>query len=297
MSEERNERSAYEIRTYTDSYLIYELSEGATASKVSLCPERGGIMLGCQLHGRELLYLDRDTFLDPNANIRGGNPVLFPICGQLPEMTYTWEGRSYRMPNHGVARTNAWEAAAVDSDGQAAVTLALRSSPATKEAYPFDFELRFTYRLRDGVLAIEQDYRNLGETEMPMIAGFHPYFRCEPERKRFAFATDAKRYYDYNDREVKPFEGFVDLGRLKEAVALLDADAATIAFEPTDGVRVALSYSPAFRYMYVWSIPGKPFVCVEPWTARSNEMNRQRELLLVKPGEALKLRLEFSIES
>jgi len=295
VSEERNERTVYDVRTYSDGYLIYELSEPSTASKVLLCPERGGIMLGCQLHGRELLYLDRDTFLDPAANIRGGNPVLFPICGQLPELTYAWEGRSYRMPNHGIARTNAWEVAAVDSDGQAAVTLVLRSSPATKEAYPFDFELRFTYRLRGGVLAIEQEYRNPGDTAMPMVAGFHPYFRCEPERKRFAFASDATRYYDYNDREVKPFAGSVDLGPLREAVALLDASASSIAFEPADDVRVALAYSPAFRYVYLWSVPGKPFVCVEPWTARSNEMNRQEELLLVEPGETLRLGMEFSI--
>ena len=48
----------------------------------------GGIVTRFAAFGRELLYLDRKTFADPAANVRGGNPVLFPSPGSA-EVTST----------------------------------------------------------------------------------------------------------------------------------------------------------------------------------------------------------------
>ena len=31
-----------------------------------------------------MLYLDQERFLDSSKSVRGGIPVLFPICGGLP---------------------------------------------------------------------------------------------------------------------------------------------------------------------------------------------------------------------
>lgn len=41
----------------------------------------------------------------------------------------------------------------------------------------------------------------------------------------------------------------------------------------------------------------QPFVCIEPWTARKNAFNEDRDsLLLVKSREPLKLNLSFYLE-
>ena len=34
--------------------------------------------------GREWLYFDQERYANPANSIRGGIPVLFPICGNLP---------------------------------------------------------------------------------------------------------------------------------------------------------------------------------------------------------------------
>lgn len=289
-----NAKENYTIRTYTDGFPLYELKEASTDSSFVICPERGGIVTSCRLRGQELFYFDRDTFLNPQANIRGGNPVLFPIAGQLVNGEYEWNGKTYKMKNHGVARTSAWEVVATDTGDAASITLALSSNAETRSAYPFDFELRFTYRLKDGALSIDQRYENRSNEAMPMVAGFHPYFATES--KNLTYGTDATRMLDYNDHEEKPFDGFLRLESMVESAALLDARKPEITFPLLPGRNVRLAYSEQFRYVVLWTVEGKPFVCVEPWTALNEALNHRHDLLLVAPGDELKLSLRFGLE-
>lgn len=274
--------SVYEIRTYTDTYPIYELIETNTRSWFKIAPERGGIVISYGTNGEELLYLDKATFDDPNANIRGGIPVLFPISGQLTDGAYEWNGKRYTMKNHGVARTHPWQIEQTSTQDGAAITLTLKSSESTRDSYPFDFELKFTYRLKNGKLTIEQEYRNESDEAMPMYPGFHPYFAAT--RKAIAYETDASRYYDYNDGTEKPYEGkAIDLDRLPESVVFLNPQKREITFSPTEDRRIRMTYGDDFKYVVLWSVAGKDFVCVEPWMAKTDELNRKQELVLVPP--------------
>jgi len=289
-----NENPNYQINELTDGFPLYELKDNRTNSTVVLCPERGGIVTSCRLHGLELLYLDRDTFLNPQANIRGGIPVLFPIAGQLVNGEYEWKGQTYRMKNHGVARILPWVVISKNTDGAASITLALHSNAETLAAYPFEFELRFTYKLQDGVLSIEQQYTNHSPQEMPMVAGFHPYFATES--KNLTYDTDATRMLDYNDKQEKPFNGSLNLEDMVESAALLDAATSEIAFPLAQGRNARLTYSEQFRYVVLWSVKDKPFVCVEPWTALNEALNDKKGLLMVAPGATLDLQLDVRLE-
>jgi len=290
-----NTMSNYSITKLENGFTIYELSESSTSSSVRICPERGGIAISLVLHGKELFYLDEATFLDREANIRGGNPILFPICGQLTDAQYEWNGVIYPMKNHGVARIKPWEVAGSSTDGQASLTLILRSDAQTLASYPFEFELEFTYILKDGKLRLEQQYRNHSNSAMPVYAGFHPYFATTGKAVRYE--TDATSYLDYNDMETKPIEGAIDLAGKVESLTLLDAKSREIAFPLDDSTRVRMAYSDVFQYVVLWSVEGKPFICVEPWMAKTHELNRKEELPLIEPGATLEAWLEIGREA
>lgn len=281
----------YEVTQYEDVFPLYILKDEATNSEATICPERGAIAISCKLRGVELFYFDRATFVDPQANIRGGNPVLFPICGQLIDGRFEWEGESHAMRNHGVARNRPWDVVSVSEDGEASVTVRLRSDASTLAEFPFAFELTFTYALVDGQLHIRQTYDNLSDRGMPFYAGFHPYFLTE--NKDLVYETDATRYLDYNDNAVKPIEGAVALSGLKESVALLDAEERRISFPVPDDGTVTLTYSDAFKYVVLWQVNGSPFVCVEPWMALNNALNTREGLPVLEAGGSLSL--DFAI--
>ena len=82
---------------------------------IRVVPERGGLLTGWQVDGREVVYLDLERFLTPGQSVRGGAPVLFPICGNLPDDSLPLaDGRTASLKQHGFARTMPWSLSALE---------------------------------------------------------------------------------------------------------------------------------------------------------------------------------------
>ena len=285
----------YEIKQYKEGHFdIYELIDTRYQAWVKAAPERGGIIIGYGVDQTELLYLNNETFQDQAANVRGGIPILFPISGQLENGQYEWEGISYTMKNHGFARNMPWEVIETGAtNDEAFITIRLKSDEETKESYPFDFELIYTYRLQNGKLSIEQEYWNHSDVEMPVYPGFHPYFKTA--EKNLAYSTDAKSFLDYNGGQVKLIQDGMNLEGKKESFTLLDAEAKRIGFPlPEASKSILMEYGDEFRYVVLWTEAGKEFVCVEPWFAKTGELNRKEELTFIQPKESLKTFLSIA---
>ncbi|MFP5105303.1 aldose epimerase [Neobacillus sp. C211] len=286
----------YQIRKYKDGNLwIYSLLDQSSNSWIKVSPERGGIIMGFGVQGEEILYLDKDTFHNSKANIRGGIPILFPICGQLTDGMYALNGKTYPMKNHGVARINFWEVIETGTDGKASITLRLRSNEEIKRSYPFDFELNFNYVLKGNKLTIYQEYYNKSKFNMPLYAGFHPYFKAL--EKNIAYETDATMYLDYNDMKILNYDGKLDLSHMVESAVFLDGKKNNIAFSlPGLQRRIIMEYGEEFKYIVLWSMKGKDFICVEPWMAKPDEMNKKRELYILGPGQVLKTSMSITCQ-
>lgn len=286
----------YKIEVFEDKFQMYKLLDASTNSSVEICPERGGIITSYKVNGEDIFYLDKETFYNEKSNIRGGNPILFPICGQLEQGKYELNGKVYEMKNHGVARTNAWRAIDTKNNNEAAVKLSLKSNEITKKEFPFDFELIFTYILKDGKLTIEQEYINNSNEIMPIYAGFHPYFKAMG--KDVNYDTDAENYLDYNDMKIKRYTGNIDLSNMIESAAFIDAKKNNISFKLKDLKRkITLSYGKEFKYIVLWTVKEKEFICVEPWMSRNGALNSKEGLVYINPKESLKTFLTFEIET
>lgn len=287
----------YQLNVYQDNGLdVYELIDSENTSWLKVVPERGGIIIGFGVEGDEVLFLNKDTLYDTEKNIRGGIPILFPISGQLENGEYEWNGHVYQMKNHGVARNQPWEVIKTKTEEkQASITLGFKSNEETRRSYPFDFEVIFTYTLAKNQLTIDQQYKNHSDSDMPIYAGFHPYFKTTS--KDLNYETDAKTYLDYNDMKINEIHGSLDLTNEKESFVLLDAIKNEISFELPDLKKtISLTYGNEFKYIVLWTEKDQEFVCVEPWMAKTNELNQKEELVLIQPSEALKTTVNLSVE-
>jgi galactose mutarotase-like enzyme len=286
----------YQINTHQDNkFKVYELANSDSSSWLKVVPERGGIITGFGVLGEELLFLNKETVVDPEKNIRGGIPILFPISGQLENEEYEWDGTVYHMKNHGFARNLPWEVIETSADAsQASITLCLKSNADTQKSFPFAFELIFTYVLNADGLTIKQHYQNNSDAAMPIYAGFHPYFKTAS--KCLQYQTDATSYVDYNDMVRKEINGNLDLTNKKESFVLMDAKERKISFELPDHKKtITLTYGDEFQYVVLWQENNQEFVCVEPWMAMTNELNRKEELVMIQPGETLATTMGVSV--
>ncbi|MDF2885288.1 MAG: galactose mutarotase-like enzyme [Clostridiaceae bacterium] len=287
----------FEVKEYEDKYKIYELIDTESNSYIKVCPERGGIIIGFGINDTEMLYLDKDTFYDFNSNIRGGIPILFPLCGQLPNGKYELNGLEYSMKNHGLARINNWEVIDKSTGDNASITIKFQSDNITKKSYPFDFEFILKYSLKGGKLSISHEFKNKSNSIMPMSIGYHPYFNVK-DKTNVYYDTNATQLLDSNDMKIKLVSREnIDISESVESKLLLDHIGNSFSFN-LKGLNRKFTFTcdHYFKYMVVWSVIGKDFICVEPWSAQNSSLYTKKDLININPNEKLTMNLSLEIE-
>jgi len=209
----------------------------------------------------------------------GRAPLLFPIVGALAGGAYRLGSATYDMSRHGFARGTRFDL--IDSD-RANALFRLTATDDTLRKYPFRFELDVHYGLEGTTLTVTALIRNLGPEDMPASFGFHPGFAWP-----LPFGRPREAHFiEFESAEPAPVRRLNRDGllapdlyptpvedrclRLEDALFRDDAlifDAVrsrALTYGAEAGPRLRLSF-PDTPYLGVWTKPGAPFICIEPW--------------------------------
>lgn len=291
----------FAIATQEKQYKTYILSDEKANSKLEVVPDRGGIITQWQVNGKEILYLDTERFTHPDLSIRGGIPILFPICGNLPDNTYTYQGKEYHLKQHGFARDLPWQVISQETLDAASISLVLFSSDRTLAVYPFHFELAFTYKIKGNTLEIRQRYTNHGSETMPFSTGLHPYF-LTTDKTQLSFQIPACQYQDQRTKEIKTFKGNFDFNNDEIDIAFsnLTSKTATV-IDASRQLQLDLNYGSetceVYSKLVFWTLKGKDFYCLEPWSAARNALNTGENLILLPPKDSLEIVFRLSVQN
>ena len=285
----------FAIARKQQQYETYILTDQNAQSRLEVVPERGGIITSWSLQSQDILYLESDRFADPNLSVRGGIPILFPICGNLPDNTYTHNGKQYTLKQHGFARDLPWDVTEQITNDLVSLTLVLNSNDQTRAVYPFDFQLAFTYKLKGNTLEIQQRYTNHSTEPMPFSTGLHPYFFTS-DKTRLEFDIPASEYQNQITKEVQPFSGSFDLSQDEIDVAFRKVSAnSTSAADTGRGFKITLNYSDLYSTLVFWTVKGKDYYCLEPWSAPRNSLNTGEHLTELAPGASCEAFVHLSV--
>jgi galactose mutarotase-like enzyme len=272
------------------------LTDDQTGATAAIAPARGGLVTRFDVGDRRILFMDDATLRDPSKNVRGGVPVLFPSPGKLAGDTWAYAGNTGALGQHGFARNLAWR---VEHAGAAAATLALTANAETRARFPWEFAVEQTFTLRGMTLRLEQRVTNRDTTAMPFGFGFHPYFFVPDAAKRATtIATRATRAFDNVAKQTialpaAPGAGpAIDLTRPEVDLHLLD-HGSTASELASPGGTVQLRGSAEYTHWVVWTLAGRDFVCLEPWTCPGNALNTGDRLIVLAPGESRAMWLEI----
>jgi galactose mutarotase-like enzyme len=228
--------------------------------------------------GRDLLWNG-----DP-AVWSGRAPILFPVIGMLRDGRYRFDGGAFEMPKHGFARHSMFEILPGAAD---AVTMRLDASAATRAIYPFEFRLELTFAVQVSALHVTAAIANRGDGPMPASFGFHPALRWplpfdHPRAEhliRFAHPEPAPvRRIDgaglltptphptpiVGDRLWLRDELFAD-----DALIFDQLKSRSVRYGAEGGPCIEVSFED-FSTLGVWTRPGAPFICIEPWQGLSD---------------------------
>lgn len=233
------------------------------------------------------------------------SPVLFPIVGRLAGDSYTHEGQSYRLTQHGFARDRrfAWE-----TRESGACSLVLTDDAESRALYPYAFRLTLSYALEGATLTLRYTLRNTGDVPMPAALGAHPAFAwpilpgVPKEEHELRFARD----------EPAPIHG-VAAGLLTQATHpspvqdrvlrlhpdLFAEDALVFTSLESRSVRFSGRGTPVlevawegFEQLGVWTKPGGSgdFLCIEPWHGYASpegftgDLTEKPGMMILPPG-------------
>lgn len=256
-------------------------------------PERGGLVTGWRCGGKELIYLDLERFLDPTQSVRGGIPILFPICGGLPNNILPLPQGNFPLGQHGFARQLPWQLTALE-DGQG-IALELVDSESTRASYPFSFLLRLELRLVPGALEIVASVNNRSEESMPFSFGLHPYFNIS-NLKSARFEGLPERCL--NHLSMADAQTAEQMGRLDDGVDLLVRPRGDVRLlDPEANLALDLQLSAPLNLAVIWTEPPRQMVCLEPWTGPRQALISGDSKLEVAPGESCRLHTNYAVRA
>lgn len=265
------------------------LRDVGSAAVATVAPGRGGLVTHFELGGRPVLFMDQATLDEPTQNVRGGIPVLFPSPGKLAGDAWAYGGRQGSLKQHGFARNLKWQVMQVSA---AAATLRLVANEETLAHYPWDFAISQTITVRDRSLHLEQEISNRSATPMPFGFGFHPYFFVADGSKReTSVTTRATRAFDNVTKQTIDIDS-IDLTGREVDLHLIDHGSTTGELRSPQGT-IQLIGSPEYTHWVVWTLAGRDFVCLEPWTCPANALNDGAGLALLAPGKSRSMALEI----
>ena len=285
----------FAIALKQEQYKTYILSDQMTQSRLEVVPERGGIITQWVVRGQEILYLDAQRLTNPELTVRGGIPILFPICGNMPNNTYTYKGQSHILKQHGFARDLPWEVSDRTTQEFVGITLTLTSNGTTRAVYPFDFKLAFTYRLQGNSLEIHQQITNQSAEMMPFSIGLHPYFLVT-DKSQLQFDIPATEFLNHQDQTTHAFNGNFDFEQ--DEIDVLFQEPSRPSATVTDSSRqlqIQLSYESPYTKLVFWTVKGKDFYCLEPWSAPRNAMNTGDRLTRLEPEATLETSIRLTV--
>lgn len=253
--------------------------------------------LGAELCSITSIKNKKEFMWQADPNIWGSSaPNLFPIIGSMKDDTYTFNGKTYKMPKHGFVRHS--KAIKLISHTENQLIFSLTYNKELLKLFPFKFEFILTYTLKENTLELNHTVKNLDNQAIYFSVGGHPAFNCPVYKNEnytdysLAFETEetaqtyllnmgnglitetTKRAFDTKDSiALRP-----DLFN-KDALIFKDLKSRKVALvSKTNGEILNVTFND-FNYLGIWAKPNAPYVCIEPWLGIADHENTTQELI------------------
>jgi galactose mutarotase-like enzyme len=266
---------------------------------------KGAELVRLRFRGQEQLWHGDPAWWDMRA------PILFPVIGRSPGAAIKLAGKTFGMTPHGFARDRVF---AIARHEAAQASFEQTDDVHTRAMYPFGFCLRIEAQALARGLEMAATIENRNATNMPFCFGYHPGFPWPQAIER------RKRYVCIFERDETAPIRRADLttGLLARETFASPVAGRTLALDDTLFERGALHFEtvasrkvwfgvpgeaglevrfPDSPQLGIWTRPGAPFLCIEPWQglaeveSSDGELERRPGVRVLAPGEAARYRL------
>jgi len=235
-------------------------------------------------NGVERMYDGNPAFWASRA------PILFPVAGGFRNDGYEWQGTWYPMPKHGFIRPLEWQVEKAEADR--AVFLMREKN----EGFPFDYDLRASFTVKENRLEVEYAVTSRDERPFCFSIGSHEAYATPGGIETYEVVFDEEETLAHsilegalNSHETTIVAENTKVLPLKYEYFAVDAlvfrslKSKGVTLRSTQHDRTIRVDFPDEPFLLLWTKPGAPYICIEPWCNGPDFVDAPKEIDQ-KPG-------------
>jgi aldose 1-epimerase len=289
---------------------IHSLFDDASGASASVLSTYGFNLFDLRLPAagevRPILVSAPEFAENPQGSARNGTPILFPYPNRVRDATFTFDGKTYKLPIkngpnaiHGFAADVPWEVVEHKAESDSALVVGRyrvsRQTPHMLPSWPSDATIQVAYRLAGRRITMTVSVSNPTAADLPYGFGIHPYFRLPlspgGNLDRTRVIVPAARYWVLENflptGETRPVDARLDF-RAGQPIKGLKLDDVLTGLEFTGdhaacrlvdldkNAEFRLGVDRMIRELVLYTPPNSPdVISLEPYTQTTDAINLQ----------------------
>ncbi|MDZ7900671.1 MAG: aldose 1-epimerase [Arcicella sp.] len=294
----------------------YVLTNQETGDAVYIIPKYGGIIrkMTLQKNGHLHKVIDCGETEEQVLGEKSAYPSahLFPWANRVRNGKYEFQGKHYQLPIneislnnaiHGLVAFSEFKVTQTEINTQSAILGIKYVYKGEEQGYPYPFELQIqhTFSSDDGLL-MTYTIKNTGKTDMPIVLGWHPYFKIDDEKAddwqisiptKHKYLSDEqmipKGYEIIDLKEVKPIsneqlDNIFKIESTVRSITQLNSPARNLTLNVWQDAQKG-----QFLYTVIYIPSTRDRIAIEPMTGNTDAFNSGDGLLILESENSLTL--------
>ena len=202
----------------------------------------------------------------------GRAPILFPVAGGLKDDAYLWQGKRYEMPKHGFVRKIEWQVEKAEAEQAVFLTTEKHAG------FPFDYELRAIFTLKENQLDVAYAVTSRNEGPFCISVGAHEAFATPGGIEDYEIVYEEEETLAHsllvgnlNTHETQLIAEHTRVLPLRYSYFAVDAlvfrslRSRGVTLRCKSNPRTIRVDFPDHPILMLWDKPGAEYICIEPW--------------------------------
>ena len=243
-----------------------------------------------------------------NNGFRGGK--MSPFSCRLENGQYTIDNTTYTLEKfyqdkhalHGILYDAVFSIQSTDANAESAMINLAYHYKGTDKGFPFTYSLLIKWQLhKNNLVTVETIITNLSESTIPMMDGWHPYFKLGPSINDASITLKANGKIEY-DESLVPTGKILDENEFKiskkiedlhlDNCYLVDARENTCLLE-NEQYQIVVQPLMNYPYLQLYTPSDRKSIAIENLSGIPNCFNNKIGLQLMKPHQNLVLKTSY----
>jgi aldose 1-epimerase len=302
-----------------NDWLTLELKDEKSGTVVEIVPSAGALLNGFRLFSMNGEVNIIDGYVDENdfkEHVHEGfkSAKLSPFVCRLNEGKYTWNGVTYQVNKfmldgaalHGLLYDAPFKIMSTHCNNNFCSVELEYTYKGEYAGYPFPYRCTVTYTLSENnTVEIITELTNLGEIDMPITDGWHPYFQLDGKVDNYILTIGSEDMLEYNS-ELLPTGNYIKDNRwlqgrtigdeqLDNGFLLSKSKTACTLYNPNNNVRIEWLETKEYPFLQLYIPNHRNSIAIENLSSAPDAFNNSIGLDVLTAGTSKTYATKFCV--